>query len=96
LDRALCDGEAVGLTKLVCTSRGRILGAHILGPQTGDLIQEVVLAMRKGLPVGALSQTIHVYPTLAEGVRRAADQYYREKLFGGPLKGLLRLLMRIG
>ncbi len=96
LDRALCDREAVGLTKLVCTPKGKIVGAHIVGPQAGDLIQEVVLAMRKGLPVGALSQTIHVYPTLAEGVRRAADQYYREKLFGEPLKGLLRLLMRFG
>ena len=96
LDRALCDGEAVGLTKLVCTRKGRILGAHILGPQAGDLIQEVALAMRKGLPVGALSQTIHVYPTLSEVVRRTADQYYREKLLSGPFKGLLRLLMRIG
>lgn len=95
LDRALCDGEAVGLTKFVCTRKGRILGAHILGPRAGDLIQEVVLAMRKGLPVGALSQTIHVYPTLAEGVRRATDQYYREKLFGGPLKRVLQLLMRL-
>ncbi|MBI2882482.1 MAG: FAD-dependent oxidoreductase [Candidatus Methylomirabilis oxyfera] len=96
LDRALCDGEAVGLTKLVCTPKGKIVGVHILGPQAGDLIQEVVLAMRKRLPVGALSRTIHAYPTLAEGVRRTADQYYREKLFSGPFKGLLRLLMRIG
>ncbi|NJD69284.1 MAG: mercuric reductase [candidate division NC10 bacterium] len=96
LDRALCDGEAVGLIKLVCTPKGKIMGAHILGPQAGDLIQEVILAMRKGLPVGALAQTIHTYPTLAEGVRRAADQYYREKLFSGPLKGFLQLLMRLG
>lgn len=96
LDRALCDGEVAGLTKLVCARKGRILGAHILGPQAGDLIQEVVLAMRKGLPVGALSQTIHVYPTLAEGVRRTADQYYREKLFNGPFKRVLQLLMRFG
>ncbi|PWB46074.1 MAG: pyridine nucleotide-disulfide oxidoreductase [Candidatus Methylomirabilota bacterium] len=96
LDRALCDGEAMGLTKLVCTPKGKIVGAHILGPQAGDLIQEVILAMRKGLPVGALAQTIHAYPTLVEGVRRAADQYYREKLSSGPLKGFLQLLMRLG
>jgi pyruvate/2-oxoglutarate dehydrogenase complex dihydrolipoamide dehydrogenase (E3) component len=94
LDRALCDGEAVGLTKFVCTPKGKIVGAHILGPQAGDLIQEVVLAMRKGLPVGALSQTIHAYPTLAEANRRTADQYYREKLFSGPLKRILQFLMR--
>lgn len=95
LDRALCDGEAVGLTKFVCTPKGKIVGAHILGPQAGDLIQEVVLAMRKGLPVGALAQTIHAYPTLAEGVRRTADLYYREKLSSGPLKGILQFLMRL-
>ncbi|MBI3779701.1 MAG: mercuric reductase [candidate division NC10 bacterium] len=95
LDRALCDGESVGLVKLVCTPKGKIVGAHILGPQAGDLIQEVVLAMQKGLPIGALSKAIHSYPTLAEAVRRTADQYYREKLFGGPLKGILRLLMRL-
>jgi hypothetical protein len=56
----------------------------------------LVLAMRKGLPVGALSQTIHVHSTLSEAVRRTADQYYREKLLSGPFKRLLRLLMRIG
>lgn len=96
LDRALCDGEAVGLVKLVCTPKGKIVGAHLLGSQAGNLIQEVVFAMRKGLPVGALAQTIHAYPTLVEGVRRTADQYYREKLFSGPLKAILQFLMRFG
>jgi pyruvate/2-oxoglutarate dehydrogenase complex dihydrolipoamide dehydrogenase (E3) component len=96
LDRALCDGEAVGMTKFVCTPKGKIVGAHIFGSQASDLIQEVVLAMRKGLPVGALSQTIHVYPTLSEANRRTADQYYRDKLFSGPLKRVLQLLMRFG
>lgn len=95
LDRALCDGEAVGLTKLVCTAKGKIVGGHILGPQAGDLLQEVVLAMRKRLPVGSLSRTIHPYPTLVEAVRRTADLYYREKLFRGPLKRILQLLMRL-
>lgn len=85
----------MGLTKLVCTSKGKIVGAHILGPRAGDLIQEVVLAIRKGLPVGSLSQTIHSYPTLSETVRRTADVYYREKLFSGSFKQVLRLLMRL-
>ncbi len=45
--------------------------------------------MRKGIPIGELSQTVHAYPTLSEGVKKAADSYYREKLFGGPTKKLL-------
>ncbi len=81
LDRAICDGEAEGFVKLVTYKRGKILGGHIIGPEAGNYIAEVVLAMRKGISVGELSQTVHVYPTLSESVKKAGDGYYREKLF---------------
>ena len=78
LDRALTEREAKGLVKVLCERKGRIVGAHILGPQAGNLIHEVVLAMRHGIRIGDLSQMVHVYPTLSEGIRRAADLYYQE------------------
>lgn len=81
LDRAICDGETEGFVKLVTDRRGRLLGGHVIGPDAGNYIAEVVLAMRKGIPVGELSQTVHVYPTLSESVKKAGDGYYREKLF---------------
>ncbi|QIN83566.1 FAD-dependent oxidoreductase [Rubrobacter tropicus] len=81
VDRAMADGETTGLVKIVTGKRGRILGGHIIGPDAGNLIHEVVLAMQKNIPVGTLSTTIHVYPTLAQANQRAADNYYREKLF---------------
>jgi hypothetical protein len=37
--------------------------------------------MQKNVPIGTLSTTIHVYPTLSQANQRAADNYYREKLF---------------
>jgi hypothetical protein len=37
--------------------------------------------MRQDIPIQALSTTIHVYPTLVQANQRAADNYYREKLF---------------
>ncbi len=80
VDRALADGEPDGLVKIVTGKRGRILGGHIIGPDAGNLIHEIVLAMQKNIPIGTLSQTIHVYPTLAQANQRAADNYYREKL----------------
>lgn len=89
LDRALTDGEAHGFVKLVTGRRGRILGAHVIGPDAGNLIAEIVLAMQRNLPVTSLSSTIRVYPTLTEGVKRAADLYYREKLFDGPVRKVL-------
>jgi hypothetical protein len=37
--------------------------------------------MQRNIPIGTLSTTIHVYPTLAQANQRAADNFYREKLF---------------
>lgn len=81
VDRAITDGETQGFVKIVTGKRGRILGGHIIGPEAGNLIHEIVLAMQKNIPIGTLSTTIHVYPTLAQANQRAADNYYREKLF---------------
>jgi pyruvate/2-oxoglutarate dehydrogenase complex dihydrolipoamide dehydrogenase (E3) component len=81
VDRAMADGETTGLVKIVTGRRGRILGGHIIGPDAGNLIHEIVLAMQKNIHIGTLSTTIHVYPTLAQANQRAADNYYREKLF---------------
>lgn len=83
LDRAIVDGEGEGFFKIVTGRRGRILGGHVVAPDAGDVIAEVVLAMRKGLPITDLSRTVHTYPTISEGVKGAADSFYRKKLFGG-------------
>jgi len=49
----------------------KILGCHILGPEASTLIQEVVLAMRNGLTVDQVIDTIHIHPALPEVVQRA-------------------------
>lgn len=80
LDRAITDRAATGCVKLVTDRRGRLLGGHILAPSAGTMIMEVALALRHGLKISELSQMVHPYPTMSEGVRRAADAYYRSKL----------------
>lgn len=83
IDRALADGETTGFVKVVTGRRGKILGGHIIGPDAGNLIHEIALAMQMNTPIQALSTMIHVYPTLSQANQRAADNYYREKLFTG-------------
>lgn len=90
LDRALCDGEPHGFAKIVTDKSGRVLGGHIIGPDAGNYISELTLAVKKGMKVGELSTTVHVYPTLAESIKKAADNYNRERLFSGPLPKLLK------
>jgi len=96
VDRAVIDGEGRGLIKLVCDGKAGILGAHILGPHAGELIHEYALAMRENLPLTRISRMMHVYPTDSQGVKRAADQYYMEKLFAGWFPKLAGWLMRRG
>ena len=96
VDRAVIEGQAQGLIKLVCDRKQRLLGAHILGPHAGELIGEYTLAMKAGLPITKISQTIHAYPTISQAVKRAADQYYKERLFSGWLPKLTRYLIRRG
>jgi pyruvate/2-oxoglutarate dehydrogenase complex dihydrolipoamide dehydrogenase (E3) component len=83
VDRALADGETTGFVKVVTGRRGKILGGHIIGPDAGNLIHEIALAMQKNIPIQSLSTMIHVYPTLSQANQRAADNYYRERLFTG-------------
>jgi len=83
LPRAITSDQRSGCVKLVVDrATHQILGGHILAAQAGELIAEVALAMRHRLPVSAISDTIHSYPTMSEGVFWTAYQVATEKLAG--------------
>jgi pyruvate/2-oxoglutarate dehydrogenase complex dihydrolipoamide dehydrogenase (E3) component len=78
VDRAVVDRTPAGLIKFVCDAKGRILGAHALCSNASTVIEEVVLARRKGMKVGDLAQRISSYPSLADGVQKAASLWYQD------------------
>ncbi|MGE0876196.1 MAG: FAD-dependent oxidoreductase [Burkholderiales bacterium] len=91
LDRAIADGDAHGLVKvLTVPGKDRILGATIAGEHAGDLIAEFVTAMRHGLGLNKILGTIHIYPTLAEANKYAAGVWKKSH---AP-QGLLRRVER--
>ena len=91
LDRAIADGEAHGLVKvLTVPGRDRILGATIVGEHAGDLIIEYITAMKHGIGLNRILGTIHIYPTLAEANKYAAGNWKRAH---AP-QGLLRWVER--
>jgi pyruvate/2-oxoglutarate dehydrogenase complex dihydrolipoamide dehydrogenase (E3) component len=81
VDRAIVESETQGFAKVI-TEKGsdRILGAAIVAERGGDLVHEIVVAMRAGVGLKDLSGTIHAYPTYAELTRRAADRQQRSRL----------------
>jgi len=93
-DRAQAERETEGFIKAVVGPGGRVLGATIVGPHAGELIQPWVLAVSQKLRIGALAGMIAPYPTLGELSKRAAGSYYTDTLFGPRTRRLVRLLMR--
>ncbi len=95
-DRARCEHQDDGFVKVMTTARGRILGASMVGAHAGELIQPWVLALSKGLNIGAVAQMIAPYPTLGEVNKRAAGSFYTPGLFSARTRALVRFLAKFG
>lgn len=78
VDRAVVDRTSKGFVKFVCDAKGTILGAHALCANASTLIEEVVLARRKGVKIGELAQLISPYPSLADAIQKSASLYYQD------------------
>jgi len=74
--RSLSLGRSEGLTKVIFDEENdRVIGAGIVGPNAGDLIAEVALAIEMGADAVDLGHTIHPHPTLSETVNFAAEMF---------------------
>jgi len=74
--RAIGINRTEGFTKLIFDeATHRIIGAGITGPNAGDLISEVALAIEMGAEAADIGLTIHPHPTLSESVGMAAEVY---------------------
>jgi len=77
--RALAARDTRGLIKLVADRATRqLLGAHILAPEGADSIQTAAMAIRGGLTIDALAETIFPYLTTVEGLKLAAQTFDRD------------------
>ena len=56
----------------------KVLGVHIVSPHAADLIHEATLAVKFGLTVDDIIDTLHVFPTLSEGIKRVAQAFTRD------------------
>ena len=90
-DRAIAERSDHGGVKIIATTKGKILGASIVGEGAGDLIQMISVAMTNKVKISGLAQIIAPYPTRGEAVKRAASSFYTETIFGDKAKKLAGL-----
>jgi dihydrolipoamide dehydrogenase len=73
LGRAKMVGESEGFVKIVAERRyDEVLGVHMIGPRSTELIAEAVVALRLECTVEELIKTIHAHPTFSEAIGEAA------------------------
>ena len=71
--RARCNADTDGFVKILAdAATDRVLGCHIIGPEAGDIIQEVVVAMELSASAEDIARICHGHPGLSEAVKEAA------------------------
>ena len=81
LDRALADREAHGfIIVLTAPGKDKILGVTIVGYHAGELISEFVFAMTHSMGLKKISAVTHIYPTLLEANKFAANAWRNARL----------------
>lgn len=77
--RALVNRDTLGLVKLVAEAdTGRLLGAHVVAENAGDVIYAATLAVKFGLTVSDLADNFAPYLTMSEGLKLAAQTFGRD------------------
>ena len=79
LDRAITDSEDQGYIEVLTPpKKDKILGVTIVHSRASEMISEFVLAMSQNLGLGAILNSIHIYPTLSEGNKYLAGQWKKD------------------
>jgi mercuric reductase len=79
IPKAHVTGQTAGMIKLVANKdTGHVLGAHVLCHRGAELINEAALAIRLKATIEDLATTIHVYPTMSEGLRLCAQGFSKD------------------
>ncbi|GAB4207042.1 MAG: mercury(II) reductase [Sandaracinaceae bacterium] len=77
--RALAARDTRGFIKLLADEKtGLLVGAHILAPEAGEMIQEAVMAIRFGIRTDEIASLMHPYLTNAEGLKLACQTFKKD------------------
>lgn len=79
IPKAHITGQTAGVIKMVADGEtGRLLGVHLACHNGAELINEAALAVRSRLTIEDLANTLHVYPSMGEGLRLCAQGFSRD------------------
>jgi pyruvate/2-oxoglutarate dehydrogenase complex dihydrolipoamide dehydrogenase (E3) component len=88
IDRAIASGRTDGFVKVITRKwSSKIVGATVVGERAGEMLAELSLAMKHGIPLRKIASLVHPYPTYNHAIRKAADLWLSQTVLPG-LKSL--------
>ncbi|MBA4181521.1 MAG: mercury(II) reductase [Anaerolinea sp.] len=76
--KAMAVKDTLGAVKLTVDRENRIRGAYACGTNAAEIIHEATLAVRLGLTIQDIIDTVHVFPTYSEAIKLAAQAFTRD------------------
>ena len=90
VDRAVCDNDLDGFIKIIAKNDGTILACTIVAERAGETINEVAVAMKRGLKIEDIAGTIHAYPTYSTGLQLLLTEMSLERFLSATSGKIIR------
>lgn len=76
IEKALAVKDTRGLIRMVIDPKTKVvLGVHIVAPMAADIITTAVYAIRNKMTIDDIRDTVHVFPTMSEMIKKAAQSF---------------------
>lgn len=77
IDRFITEGKTEGFLKVIFDNNNNVVGADAVGANAGEWIQIITVAIKNKIPIESIADTIFIYPTFAEIVKKAFTRFQR-------------------
>ena len=77
IDRFITEGKTEGFLKVIFDDKNKAIGADAAGAHAGEWIQLITLAIKNNIPLQSFAETIFIYPTFSEIVKKAFTRFQR-------------------
>jgi pyruvate/2-oxoglutarate dehydrogenase complex dihydrolipoamide dehydrogenase (E3) component len=92
---AIAEDVPKGFVKVFVSSLGKIYGAYIIGKGSGEMINELGLAIQKKIRIHDIMMLQHSFPTMSFLIKRVSEEWMMKKMQSEFIKKMCRLLFRL-
>ncbi len=94
-NRAVTERKSDGMVKIILNRKGFIMGAHIVGERSDELIQQLAIIKSLKIKLSKIQEIIYAYPIYSDMIKRVARAAYIDELNANPVLKIIRLILKL-